>query len=212
MYSRFLWQIAKGKSRLIIKRRRWRTSRTRQISTQSLKLCEHIHQNLSLSRLNDHNSLQHTSQRSIARGRSRWRINSGCGIDILLSCRVTRSRRLRCSTCRRLDLRAFRANSHLSSSLPKECDTYGSKIWTGSDAGKSSKPKCNKILWMKIGWKRAWATAELLWTSFKEQKNRWGKLIEAPEIRAYKNTHRSIGMVWRWEIGHKEWHAILKKR
>ena len=65
---------------------------------------------------------------------------------------------------------------------------------------------------MKIGWIRAWATAELLWTSFKERKKRWGKLIDAPETKANKNTHRSRGMVWKWEIGHKEWHVILKKR
>ena len=43
---------------------------------------------------------------------------------------------------------------------------------------------------MKIGWIRAWAIAELLWTSFKERRNRWGKLIDAPETRAYRNTHR----------------------
>ena len=63
MHSPFLWRIAKGQSRLIIKKRQWRTSRTRQISTQRLKLSEHIHQNLSLSRLNGHDSLQHTPQK-----------------------------------------------------------------------------------------------------------------------------------------------------
>ena len=94
----------------------------------------------------------------------------------------------------------------------KKVAPMGAMIWTGSSAGKSSRLRNNKILWMKIGWIRAWATAEFLWTSFKERRNRWGKLVDAPEIKAYKNTHCSRGMVWRWEIGHKEWHAILKKR
>ena len=30
----------------------------------------------------------------------------------------------------------------------------GAMICTGLDVGKSSKPKCNKILWIKIGKKR----------------------------------------------------------
>ena len=73
----------------------------------------------------------------------------------------------------------------------------GAIIWTGSPAGKSSRPRNNKILWMEIGWIRAWATAELLWTSFKERRNGWGKLMDAPETKACKNTHCSRGMVWR---------------
>ena len=62
-------------------------------------------------------------------------------------------------------------------------------IWTGSPAVKSSRSRNNKILWMKIGWIRAWATVELLWISFKERRNRWGKLMDAPETKAYKKTH-----------------------
>ena len=88
----------------------------------------------------------------------------------------------------------------------------GAITWTGSPVGKSTRPRNNKILWMKIGWIRAWVTAELLWPSFKERRNRWGKLIDAPKTRAYKIIYRLRGMEWRWEIGHKEWHAILKKR
>ena len=83
---------------------------------------------------------------------------------------------------------------------------------TGSPKWKSAKPRNNKILWMKIGWISACLTAELQWTLFKERRNRWGKLIDAPDIKAYKNTHHSRGMVWRWKIGHKEWHTILRKR
>ena len=55
-------------------------------------------------------------------------------------------------------------------------------------------------------------TAELLWTSFKEWRNKWGKLLEAPDINAYRNTHRSRGMVWRWEMGHKEWQTTRRNR
>ena len=88
----------------------------------------------------------------------------------------------------------------------------GAIIWTGSPAGKSSWPRNNKILWMKIGWISVCPTAELLWTSFKERRNKWGKLIDALDIKAYKNTHRYRGMMWRWEIGHKEWHVTLRKR
>ena len=65
----------------------------------------------------------------------------------------------------------------------------GAITWTGLPARKSTKSRNNKILWMKIGWIRAWATAELLWTSFKERKNKCGKLIDAPETkRVQKHT------------------------
>ena len=60
---------------------------------------------------------------------------------------------------------------------------------TGSEVGNSSKPKCNKIRWIKIGKKRAWAEELLLWTSTKDRVKRWGKLIGAFVIRAYKNAH-----------------------
>ena len=45
----------------------------------------------------------------------------------------------------------------------------GAMIWIGSNAGKCSKSKCNKILWIKTGKKRAWAEEILLWTSTKER-------------------------------------------
>ena len=126
MYSPFLWRISKGQSELIIKRRwRRRPSSTRQISTQNLKLREHIQQNLSICCLNGYDSIQHTLNGWITR-RRRWRINNGSRINKLLSSGVTWRRRLRCNTCGRLYSRVFRANFHLSCSLPKEGVTYGS--------------------------------------------------------------------------------------
>ena len=57
MYSPFLWQIAKGQSP-IIKRRwlRW-LAKTLQIFSQGPKLIKHVHQKLTISRLNGHDSL-----------------------------------------------------------------------------------------------------------------------------------------------------------
>ena len=86
----------------------------------------------------------------------------------------------------------------------------GATTWTGSPEGKSARPRNKKILWMKIGWISACPMVELLWTSFKEWRNKWGKLIDAPDMKAYKNTHRLRGMAWRWEIGHNEWHVTLR--
>ena len=94
----------------------------------------------------------------------------------------------------------------------KKVAPIGVTTWTSSPEWKSARPRNNKILWMKIGWIKACPTAELLWTSFKERRNRWGKLIDAPDIKAYKKPHRYRGMVWKWEISHKEWHATLRKR
>ena len=88
----------------------------------------------------------------------------------------------------------------------------GPTTWTGSFEGKSARPKNKSILWMKIGYISACPTAELLWTSFKKRRNKWGKLIEAPDINAYKNIHRFRGMVWRWEMGHKEWQATQRNK
>ena len=45
----------------------------------------------------------------------------------------------------------------------------GDMIWTGSDAGNSTNPRCKRIWWIKIGKKRAWAVELLLWTSIKER-------------------------------------------
>ena len=126
MYTPFLWGIAKGQSRLIIKRRWWRRPPNAfQIHSQCLKLREHIHQKLTMSRLNGHDSIQHTLNARITQSR-RWRINSDSGIDKLLSCRVTWRRRMGCNTWKRLYTRAFRASFHLSCSLPKEGGTYRS--------------------------------------------------------------------------------------
>ena len=77
----------------------------------------------------------------------------------------------------------------------------GAIICTGSDAGKSSKPRCNKIWCIKIGKKRPCAVELLLWTSTKERMKRVGKLIGTSVTRAYKNAHLSIGMVCKWEMG-----------
>ena len=138
MYSPFLWRIAKGQSWLIIKRWRWwsRISSTCQICSQSMKLIKHIPQKLSMHRLNSHDSIQHTSNRRIARWRW-WRIHSSSRVNILLSSRITRWRP-RCGTCRRLDSRAFRASFQLSRSLPKKGGTYRSYDMYGL--------RCRKIL------------------------------------------------------------------
>ena len=71
----------------------------------------------------------------------------------------------------------------------------GAMMWTGSDAGNSSKPKCNKILWIKTRKNRLWAVELLLWTSTKDRMKRWGKLIGASVTRAYKNAYPSRGQV-----------------
>ena len=148
MYSPFLWRIAKGQS-LIIKRR-W-PSKACQIYLQELKLGKHVHQKLTMSRLNGHDSLQHTTNVRIIQSR-RWRCSNSSQIHIRLSRRITcRRERRRCDTKKWLNPRAFRACSHLSSSLPKKGGTYRSYNMNRSDAGNSSKPKCNKIWWIKTG-------------------------------------------------------------
>ena len=88
----------------------------------------------------------------------------------------------------------------------------GAMIRTGLDAGNYSKPKCNKIRWIKPGKKRSWAEELLLWISTKERMKRWGKLIGTSVTRAYKNAHLSIGIVCKWEMGQIEWQEIWKKR
>ena len=100
------------------------------------------------------------------------------------------------STLRRLELALIRVAFYLRKVVP-----IGDNIWIGSDARKSSKPKCNKIRWIKTGKKRAWAEELLLWTTTKEQMKRCGKLIKASVTRAYKNAHLSIGIVCKWEMG-----------
>ena len=191
MYSPFLWRNTKGQSKSIIKRRwRWRSLKLCQLCAQSMNLIEHVHQNLSMSRLNSQDMIQRTLNVWIIRS-SRW-------MNISISISSSTRRLSSISTCRR----GKRGNN------TRRCTSS----WTGSPEGKSARPRNNKILWMKIGWISACSTAELLWTSFKERRNRWTKLIDAPDIKVYKNTHRFRGMVWRWEIGYKEWHATLRKR
>ena len=60
----------------------------------------------------------------------------------------------------------------------------GPTTWTGSLAGKSARPRNKRILWMKIGYISACPMAELLWILFKERRNKWGKLIDAPDMKA----------------------------
>ena len=155
--------------------------------------------------LNDHNCIQHAPQGWVAWWR-RWRIHNNCKVYILLSSRVTKSRRPRCIACRRLDSRVFKPRFQLSCSLPKECGT--NRSYTGSDVGKSSKPRSNKILCIKTRKNRPWDFALLLWTSTREWMKIVGKLIGASVTRAYKNTHLSIRIVWRWEIGQILWQEI----
>ena len=88
----------------------------------------------------------------------------------------------------------------------------GPIICTGSNIEKSSKLKCNKILWIKIRKKRPCDLELLLWTSTKDQMKRVGKLIGASVTRAYKNAHLLIGMVCKWEIDQIEWQEIRKNK
>ena len=193
----------------------WRRTLMLQICSQSTKLIKHVHQNLTMSYLNGHDSLQCTTNVKVIRSK-RWR-NSNNSSTNKINRRLTRSSTCRrgrrgCST-RRLNSRTFRALSLIWAALcPRKVAPMEAIMCTCSEAGKSSNLKNNKILWMKTWWNRTWAVEELLWTSFKERRNKWGKLIGASITRAYKNAHHSKGMVCRWEIGHKEWHAILKKR
>ena len=132
MYFPFLWRIAIGQS-LIIKRRwlRW-SSKTLQIRSQRPKLIKHVHQKLTMSHLNGHDSLQHTMNVPVIRSR-RWRNNSSIRIKVSIYILITwsrrrwRRRRRRCNTRRgRINSRAFKASSHLSWPLPKKGGTYGS--------------------------------------------------------------------------------------
>ena len=126
MYCPFLWWIAKGQSWLIKGWSLWsRTSSIHQIYLQSMKLIEHIQQKPSMHRLNGYNSTQNTTQGRVAQCRW-WRIHSSYRVYIRLSRRVTRRRRPRCITCKRLYSTALRASFQLRCSLPKEGGTYRS--------------------------------------------------------------------------------------
>ena len=209
----FLWWNAKEQSKSIIKRRWWwGSSKLCQLCSQGTDLIKHVHKNLSMSRLKSQDMIQRTSNVLIIRS-SQWRnISSSSSSTRRLSRSITYRRGRRGTALEGSTLGCVEPALIWAALCLRKVAPIGATTCTGSPTGKSSKPRNNKILWMKIGWKRAWAMVELLWTSFKEQRNRWRKLIEAPETKTYKNTHRSIRMVWRWEIGHKEWHAILKKR
>ena len=94
MYSLFLWWNAKGQLETIIKRRWWRrTSKRHQICSQSMELIKHVHQNLTMSRMNGHDSLQRTTNVKVIQ--SRWWRNSNSSTN-RISRRFTGS-----STCRR---------------------------------------------------------------------------------------------------------------
>ena len=91
--------------------------------------------------------------------------------------------------------RAFRASFHLTALYLRNVAPMRAIICMGSDARKSSNPKCNKILWIKTGKNRTCKVELLLWTSTKEWMKRVGKLIRASVTKACKNAHISIGMV-----------------
>ena len=84
-----------------------------QICSQSTKLIKHVHQNLTMSYLNGHDSLQCTTNVKVIRSK-RWR-NSNNSSTNKINRRLTRSSTCRrgrrgCST-RRLNSRTFRALS-----------------------------------------------------------------------------------------------------
>ena len=145
MYFPFLWQNVKGQSKSIIKRRwRWRSSKLCQFCVQSMNLIEHIHQNLSMSRLNGQDMIQRTSNVWIIRS-SRWRNISISSSNIRrLSCISTCRRGRKGNNTRRCTSRTRRINSQVSSSLPKEGGTYGSDIMNRLTEGKSARPRNNK--------------------------------------------------------------------
>ena len=123
-YSPFLWWNAKGQLKSIIKRR-WqlRTSKLCQIYAQSMNLIEHVHQNLSLSRLNGQDMIQRMSNVWIIRS-SQWR-NISSSIKRLSRISTCRRGR-RGNNTRRCTSRTRRINSQVSSPLPKKGGTYGS--------------------------------------------------------------------------------------
>ena len=182
-YSPFLWRNAKGQSKTIIKRRwRWRTPKPRQIYSQSSNLIQNVHQNLSLSRLNGQDMIQRTSNVWIIRS-SRWRnISSSSTTTISLSSTCRRGRRgtLLVDAPRETERSALR----WAALCRRKVAPRGPITWTGSLVGKSARPRNKRILLMKIGYISACPMAELLWTSFKERRNKWGKLIDTPDMKA----------------------------
>ena len=163
MYSPFLWQISKGQSWLIIKKR-WRrgSSNARQICSQGLKLSKHIHQKLTMSRLNGYDSVQCTTNARNIRSR-RWRISNNSQINERIRSRSPKEGEGwgatpdDDSTLGLLELAFIWVALCLRNVTP-----IGAIICMGSNAGKSSKPKCNKIQWIKTRKKKACAK-ELLY-------------------------------------------------
>ena len=64
----------------------------------------------------------------------------------------------------------------------------------------------------KMGKNKPWDLALLLWTSTRERMKRVGNLIGALVMRAYKNTHPSMGIVCMWEIDQMLWQEFVKNK
>ena len=164
MYSPFLWRIAKGQSWLIKGWSLWsRTSSINMLAkheahwaypTEAVHVC-----------LNGHNSIQHTTQGRVARCRW-WRIHISCRVYICLSKRVTRRRRPRSITYRRLYSRELAFN--WDALCLRKVAPIGAMICTSSNAGKFFNPKSKIILWIKTRKNKPWDLAILLWTSTSE--------------------------------------------
>ena len=182
MYSFFLWWNAKGQSKSIIKRRwRWRTPKLCQISSQSSNLIKNVHQNLSLSCLNGQDMIQRTLNVWIIWS-SRWRnVSSSSSSTRSLSSTCRRGRR---GNTTRRPRETEGSTLRWAALCRRKVAPSGPAIWTGSLVGKSARSRNNRILWMKIGWISACPMAELLWTSFKERRNKWVKLIDASNMKA----------------------------
>ena len=71
----------------------------------------------------------------------------------------------------------------------------GAMIRIGSNARKSTKPKSNRILWMKTGKNKPWDLALLLWTSIRERMKNVGKMI-------WEHTRAHISQ-WEWYVCEK---------
>ena len=182
MYSPFLWRNAKGQLKPIIKRRwRRRTPKLCQIYSQTSNLIQNVHQNLSLSCLNGQDMIQRTSNVGIIRS-SWWRNISNSSSTRSLSSTCRRGRKG--NTTRRCTSRDRRISSQISSPLSKEGSTERTNNVDRLTNRKSARPRNKRILWMKIGYISACPITELLWTLFKERRNKWGRLIDAPDMKA----------------------------
>ena len=159
MYSPFLWRNAKGQSKSIIKRRwRWRTSKLCQICSQTTNLIKNVHQNLSLSRLNGQDMILRTLNVWIIRS-SWWRnVSSTRSLSSSNTCRRGRKGTSLEDAPLGLEGSTLKWVAHYL----RKVSPQGPTTWTGSLAGKSARPRNNKILCVKIGWISACPMAELL--------------------------------------------------